>query len=91
MDRESFGIVKTINALAIELAKPLVAEGVEKLEHHQMLCEIGCQFGQGYLFSKPIDPISVDQLLSVDPPWRDIVNVSEPIIVGEIAETVYEM
>jgi diguanylate cyclase (GGDEF)-like protein/PAS domain S-box-containing protein len=91
MDRESFGIVKTITALATELGKPVVAEGVEKSEHHKMLCEIGCRFGQGYLFSKPVDPISADQLLSAELPWRDIVNVGEPIIIGGIAETVYEM
>lgn len=71
IDRESFGIIRTICALAIELGKEVIAEGVERKEHQKMLCDIGCQYGQGYLFSKPVDADSAEALLSIPAPWRD--------------------
>ena len=63
IDRESFGIVKTITALASELGKSVVAEGIEKPEHQNALMKIGCEYGQGFLFSKPVDAQSAEELL----------------------------
>lgn len=71
IDREAFGIIKTICALAAELGKSVVAEGVERKEHQKMLSDIGCHYGQGYLFSKPVDAKTAEQLLSIPTPWRD--------------------
>jgi EAL domain-containing protein (putative c-di-GMP-specific phosphodiesterase class I) len=55
VDREAFGIIKTICALAAELGKSVIAEGVERREHQKMLSDVGRQYGQDYLFSKPVD------------------------------------
>jgi len=41
----------------------VVAEGVENLEQHAILLNMKCQFGQGYLFSKPIPKDQVDALI----------------------------
>ena len=71
VDREAFGIIKTICALAAELGKSVIAEGVERREHQKMLSDVGCQYGQGYLFSKPVDAETAAQLLSIPTPWRD--------------------
>jgi EAL domain-containing protein (putative c-di-GMP-specific phosphodiesterase class I) len=65
-DKESHGIVKTILALAAELDKEVVAEGIEKIEHREMLHKLSCQYGQGYLFSKPLDAFSAEELLKND-------------------------
>ncbi len=62
-DRESRGIVKTIIMLATELGKVVVAEGVETDEHRTLLTALACQYGQGYLFSKPLDPTAAEALL----------------------------
>ena len=40
-----------------------VAEGVETVEQAQVLCEMGCDLLQGYLFSRPIERADVDALL----------------------------
>jgi predicted signal transduction protein with EAL and GGDEF domain len=40
-------------ATTFELAT--VAEGIERLDQLQRLCELGCQSGQGYYFAKPLD------------------------------------
>ena len=32
----------------------MVAEGLETVEEWQMLAELGCTFGQGYLIARPV-------------------------------------
>ena len=71
MDKESRSIVKTITTLASELEKSVIAEGVEESDQQDMLVNMGCQFGQGYLYSKPIDAMSAGQLLASDSPWSE--------------------
>jgi len=56
-------IVEAIISLAHRLDMIVVAEGVENLEQHAILLNMGCQYGQGYLFSKPIEKHKVDELI----------------------------
>jgi EAL domain-containing protein (putative c-di-GMP-specific phosphodiesterase class I) len=67
-DRESRGIVKTIATLAFELNKQVIAEGVESNEHRLTLTELGCGYGQGYYFAKPLAADQAEQLLQTDLP-----------------------
>jgi EAL domain-containing protein (putative c-di-GMP-specific phosphodiesterase class I) len=41
----------------------VVAEGVETEEQFAILLEMNCQYGQGFLFSKPLDKPKVDDLI----------------------------
>jgi diguanylate cyclase (GGDEF)-like protein/PAS domain S-box-containing protein len=52
---ENAEIVRTISGLAQNLGMDVVAEGVETREQLEILRGLGCQFGQGYFFSKPVD------------------------------------
>lgn len=61
-------IVHTIIALARTLGKTVVAEGVETREQAEYLAVLGCDFGQGYYFSRPVDAETAEALLK-DPPW----------------------
>ncbi len=47
-------IVASVLTLAIHLDLRVVAEGLETLEQVQAVSELGCRFGQGYLFSRPV-------------------------------------
>ncbi|MEV4411740.1 EAL domain-containing protein [Catellatospora sp. NPDC049609] len=47
------GIVRLANTLGLEV----IAEGIETQEQREILAEIGCPYGQGYLFSKPLPPM----------------------------------
>jgi len=47
-------IVKTIISMAHSLGFTTVAEGVETLEHVELLKQLGCDEFQGYYYSKPI-------------------------------------
>ena len=57
-------IVEAIISLAHRLDMIVVAEGVENLEQYTILLNMKCQFGQGYLFSKPITKEEVDHLIN---------------------------
>jgi EAL domain-containing protein (putative c-di-GMP-specific phosphodiesterase class I) len=56
-------IVKTIISLAESLNLELVAEGVETREQLDFLIRNDCNVVQGYLFSKPINIISLEEML----------------------------
>ena len=56
MDRstEDYEIVKTIIGLAHGLGLKVIAEGIERPTQRDMLAALGCDSGQGYLFSPPL-------------------------------------
>jgi len=57
-------VVKLVVALARVFGKPVVAEGVETLEHVKFLKEAGVSFGQGYFFSRPVEEKEAANLLT---------------------------
>ena len=57
---ENLQIVKTIVTLAGNLGMQVVAEGVESEEQLDQLRSLKCQYGQGFLFSKPLDVMEAD-------------------------------
>ena len=65
MDNDN-AIVRTISTLARNLGMEVIAEGIETEEQHQQLKMLGCEFGQGYLFSRPVDNDGVARLLAHD-------------------------
>ncbi len=56
-------IVEAIISLAHRLKMMVVAEGVETEEQFAILLEMNCQYGQGYLFSKPLSKPQIDELI----------------------------
>ncbi len=61
---ESMEIVRTIVALAHLLGLEVIAEGVEAREHLDILRKLGCDFGQGYLFSRPMEAGDAAELVA---------------------------
>jgi len=60
-------MVKTIITLAHNLDLEVIAEGVETADHVRRLIALGCDYGQGYIFGRPMMPEPA-QLLVVTPP-----------------------
>ena len=58
-------IVRTIIELARVLGMDVVAEGIETREQYLRLRELGCRFGQGYLFARPLTAEKVTHLLEL--------------------------
>jgi len=65
-------IVRTIIELARVLGMDVVAEGIETSEQYQLLHQMGCRFGQGYLFARPMPAEQVNTLLRL--PGRVLPN-----------------
>ncbi len=61
-------IVESILALARTLDTDVVAEGVESQVQARELERLGCRHAQGYLFSRPLSPEAVEQMLIVGEP-----------------------
>ncbi|MCM0754453.1 EAL domain-containing protein [Desulfovibrio aminophilus] len=51
---ENLEIVRTIIGLAHNLGLSVVAEGIESETQRDILADLGCEYGQGYLFSRPV-------------------------------------
>ena len=60
---EKSEILQTIITLAHNLGMNAIAEGIETPIQRETLCRLGCEFGQGYLFSKPVKARVASQLL----------------------------
>jgi predicted signal transduction protein with EAL and GGDEF domain len=61
---ESKQIVKTILDLGSNLGMQVVAEGVETIQQVELLKSFGCDYAQGYFFSKPLAPAGIEQTLN---------------------------
>ena len=57
-------IVRTIVRLARELNMEAIAEGVETREQLDQLKDLDCDFGQGFLISKPMNSAAAEKLIS---------------------------
>ncbi|WP_447750637.1 putative bifunctional diguanylate cyclase/phosphodiesterase [Sphingopyxis fribergensis] len=54
-DRDKVAIVRTIQSLAEVLGMRTTAEGVETADQARLLSALGCDFGQGFLFARPME------------------------------------
>ncbi|MBK5289246.1 MAG: EAL domain-containing protein [Acidimicrobiia bacterium] len=62
-DGANVTIVAGIVGLAQGLGLEVVAEGVETRRQLSILCELGCTYGQGFLFS---EPVTLDEMVRAD-------------------------
>lgn len=58
-------IVRTIIELARVLGMDVVAEGIETMEQYRLLRKMGCRYGQGYLFARPLPVDQMTKLLEL--------------------------
>ncbi len=57
-------IVRVIIGLARALGLEVIAEGIETSEQLDAIRDLGCQYGQGYLFSRPMPCTEAEQYLT---------------------------
>jgi diguanylate cyclase (GGDEF)-like protein/PAS domain S-box-containing protein len=63
-NNENTEIVRTIVVLAQNLGMDVVAEGVETNEQLVILQKLGCENGQGYFFSKPVNADGAEKIIA---------------------------
>jgi len=54
-NHEDRSIIESTLAIAHELGLRVVAEGVERKKNLDLLVQMGCDFAQGFYFSRPMD------------------------------------
>ena len=62
-------IVRSIVSLGHNLGMDIVAEGVEQSDQFLALRELQCEYGQGYLFAKPMEHQAAATLIAASPHW----------------------
>ncbi len=70
---ENGEIVRTVIALAKALKLNIIAEGIETIHQLHQLRILGCQYGQGFLFSKPVPMQEAEALLEDSERWKNIM------------------
>ncbi len=66
---ENMEIIKTIVSLAHNLGLDLIVEGLELSEQLAQIKELKCGYGQGFLFSKPMEATTIDNLIASGEPF----------------------
>lgn len=62
-DENNMALSNAVVVMAHKLGLKVVAEGIETKEQCHLLAESGCDYGQGYLFSKALPPDEFEQLM----------------------------
>jgi PAS domain S-box-containing protein len=75
-DAEARQIARLIIEFAHTVNLQVIAEGIETQGQLEHLKSLGCEFGQGHLFSKPVDQDGVKRLLA--PTQGDALQSSQP-------------
>lgn len=73
-DPEDLAILEGVLGLATAFRREAIAEGVETIEHGQMLMQLGCDLAQGYAIAKPMTAnhiVAWMQTWQPDPRWAN--------------------
>lgn len=65
MDSNDMALSEAIIVMAHKLGLKVIAEGVETAAQRKLLSDAGCDYAQGYLFSRPLSPEAFEALLKV--------------------------
>ena len=84
---ENGEIVRTVVALAKTLRLNVVAEGIETIHQLHQLRILGCEYGQGYLFSRPVPVEEAERLIDDQTRFENPLpqNIIPPLPSSEIA------
>ncbi len=83
---ENGEIVRTIIALAKTLKLDVVAEGIETIHQLHQLRILGCEYGQGYLFSRPVPADEAAKICEDKTRWRNVIPDNNPATLAQNRE-----
>jgi len=72
--------------LAKALKLRIVAEGIENIRQLEVLKSLGCDYGQGYLFSRPLAAELIAPLLDATTAWQGIYVSQGPELTDRMSD-----
>jgi EAL domain-containing protein (putative c-di-GMP-specific phosphodiesterase class I) len=66
-DKKSAVLIESVITIAQKLDMQTIAEGVETADQGIKLVEMGCNYTQGYYYSKPVDYQSAMEIIKTSP------------------------
>ena len=66
-------LIESVMSIATHLNLDVVTEGIEEKQQMDWIASIGCRYGQGYLFGKPVPSTECHHTLDV---WPDAKKVA---------------
>ena len=76
-NEKSYKLVETIMSIARTMEMNVVAEGIETQEQQEVVIRLGCDYLQGYLFSRPLPAEQVPWLLLQINSDRQIIPINK--------------
>ncbi len=72
-DAEDTSIVQAVMAASLAMNLRVTAEGIETVDQLDMLRDLGCHYGQGYLFSRALSAEDMRKLIASGPDtWKSM-------------------
>jgi len=78
-DPDDLAILEGVIGLASAFRREVIAEGVQTIEHGEMLLQLGCNLAQGYGIARPMPAHALPDWVRTwqpEPNWRDVPLVS---------------
>jgi diguanylate cyclase (GGDEF)-like protein len=72
--RSGWAFIGAILEAIASLDRKVIAEGVETPEQARALSDLRCSFAQGYLYSRPVPPTDIDQMLTASAGSRPVTK-----------------
>ncbi|NNE66684.1 MAG: EAL domain-containing protein [Pyrinomonadaceae bacterium] len=89
---ENGEIVRTVVALAKALGLTVIAEGIETIHQLHQLRILGSEYGQGFLFSRPVPLEEALELLAEPDRWKNIMpDHRMPIVQHKASESILQL
>ena len=83
---ENGEIVNTVITLASRLKLNVVAEGIESIHQLHQLRILGSNYGQGFLFSRPLPAKEIERLLDDKQRWQNVLPLAELVVLPNTSE-----
>jgi len=65
-DSRAMALTEAITVMAHKLGLEVIAEGIETKEQHKLLMDIGCEYGQGFMYNRPLLAKDLEKLLETN-------------------------
>ena len=78
-DPDDLAILNGVIGLSSAFRRQVIAEGVETVEHGELLLQLGCELAQGYGIARPMPASELPRWSSTwhpDPTWLELSSVS---------------